>query len=73
VAQCHHRLCGQTFGGVTGFDRHIKLLKESPWIQCLNPTDFGMVLTDSVWRMPSVFAPRADDAKSSNRATPTVN
>jgi hypothetical protein len=53
VARCHHRLCGRDFGGVTGFDRHIRLLDGPPWVECVDPATIGMVLTGGVWVRPS--------------------
>lgn len=49
VARCYHRPCGLTFGGVTAFDRHIRLLKETPWVECLPPASVGLIQRGSVW------------------------
>ena len=50
MAECLHRKCGQRFGGVGGFDRHLLILDGAPWIDCRDPAAFGMVQTaDGVW------------------------
>jgi hypothetical protein len=70
MARCYHRKCGQTFGGVTGFDYHVRLLGESPWLICLNPESVGLVLSNGAWSRPSAFAGHEEQAKSSQSATP---
>jgi hypothetical protein len=50
MARCHHRQCGRDFGGVTGFDRHIRLLDGPPWVECVDPASVGLILrADGVW------------------------
>lgn len=51
-AQAHCPTCHRTFGGVTGFDAH---RKDG---DCVDPTDFGMVERDGVWRTPMTDAAR---------------
>ena len=64
MARCYHRQCGRWFGGRTAFDRHIKLLKQEPWLKCLDPADIGMVWSESGWGMPAPPPSRAAGAKS---------
>jgi hypothetical protein len=42
------------FGGVTGFDRHLRLLPEWPWLDCAEPTSVGLMArpSDGVWVQP---------------------
>lgn len=49
MARCYHRACGRTFGGVGGFDRHIRLLSEPPWVVCLDPKAVGLNEVDGIW------------------------
>ena len=49
MAACFHNLCGRTFGGLFGFDRHIRLLDAYPWLECRDPAAVGMVPVDGVW------------------------
>jgi hypothetical protein len=42
-------VCGQTFGGVGGFDTHLRLLDGHPWTECVDPASVGMTLKDGVW------------------------
>ena len=49
MARCYHRQCGRTFGGVTAFERHLRLLKGHPWTECLSPVEVGLVDRDGVW------------------------
>ena len=45
-----HRQCGRTFGGVAGFDRHIRLLDRAPWVECRDPAECGLIQRpDAVW------------------------
>ena len=65
VARCYHRPCGRTFGGVTGFDWHIRLLDGPPWVECLNPASVGLQEVDGVWvRRPPALGD-AETVKSS--------
>jgi hypothetical protein len=59
VARCYHRVCGRTFGGVTGFDFHLRLLQVPPWVECVNPADVGLTEVDGVWvrAVPPVGTP----------------
>jgi len=52
VARCTHRTCGRTFGGLTGFDRHLRWLDIAPWLECLDPTEVGLSEADGVWVRP---------------------
>ena len=50
MAEVVHRLCGQRFGGATGFDWHLRYIDRHPWIECRNPADIGLIQrADGVW------------------------
>ena len=51
MARCYHRQCGRTFGGVTAFDRHLRLLKDHPWTECVPPLEVGLVDRDGVFSL----------------------
>ena len=51
MARCYHRQCGRTFGGVTAFDRHLRLLKDHPWTVCLDPSDVGLIDNGGVFSL----------------------
>jgi hypothetical protein len=53
VAACLHRACGRTFGGITGFDYHLRWLDSPPWVECLNPADLGLSEVNGVWVRPA--------------------
>ena len=42
MARCYHRLCDRHFGGQTAFDRHLRLLRQPPWVVCLDPAEIGL-------------------------------
>jgi hypothetical protein len=73
MARCVHRVCGREFGGVTAFDRHLKLLKAAPWIECRDPASVGMVFNGSAWSQVTAFSQSESSAKSAQSATPTAN
>lgn len=54
--QAHCTVCGRTFGGVTGFDKHRFKTGagrfRGPMAICLDPGSFGYVERDGVWREP---------------------
>ena len=50
MAACLCRTCGERFGGVTGFDRHLRLLDRPPWTACMPPANQGLKLVAGVWR-----------------------
>jgi hypothetical protein len=43
MAACFHRVCGETFTGLTAFDRHLRWLKGPPWVTCRAPLSVGLV------------------------------
>jgi hypothetical protein len=47
MAACFHRVCGETFTGLTAFDRHLRWLKEPPWVTCRAPLSVGLVWSDN--------------------------
>jgi hypothetical protein len=50
MASCYHRKCDRTFGGLTGFDRHLQWLDGPPWIMCKDPSTVGLTLSaDGTW------------------------
>ena len=53
MARCYHNACGRNFGGVTAFDRHLRLTSVDPWTECLPPEGVGLVERDGVWGMPT--------------------
>ena len=54
MAACYHRECGRTFGGLSGFDRHLVWSDTPPFVSCTDPSRRGMVLTpDGMWVRPA--------------------
>ena len=68
MARCYHRQCGRTFGGLTAFDRHLRLLKDHPWTECAEPVGVGLFEREGVWR---VAAP--DDGFRRLEANPSTS
>jgi len=53
--QAHCSVCHRTFGGISGFDRHRKSKNQADPDSdryCLDPTTFGYVEREQVWREP---------------------
>lgn len=50
MAACLCRNCGERFGGVAGFDRHLRMLDRAPWTACMPPADLGLKQSEGVWR-----------------------
>jgi hypothetical protein len=67
VARCYHRVCGRTFGGVTAFDRHLRLLREPPWTVCIEPSKAGLRDAQGVWSLTT-----PDDGFRRLQATPST-
>jgi hypothetical protein len=44
---CVHRPCGQTFSGLTAFDRHLRWLRVPPWVSCREPVEAGLVWSEA--------------------------
>lgn len=55
-SQAHCSVCHRTFGGVSGFDMH----RRNGW--CIDPTKFGIVERDGLWRTPEGHDRRELDA-----------
>lgn len=53
MAECMHRRCGRRFGGVAGFDRHLRTLDAPPWVECVEPASVGLRESGGVWRQPT--------------------
>ena len=51
MARCHHRACGRDFSGLTAFDRHLRLLKVPPWVECVDPESAGLIDKAGIWTL----------------------
>ena len=50
MARSYHRACGRTFGSVSAFDRHLRLLRVPPWVECVDPEAVGLTVKAAIWR-----------------------
>jgi hypothetical protein len=55
MARCLHRVCGRRFTGVAAFDRHLRWVRHSPWVECADPVEVGLVESPNGWTPNSAF------------------
>jgi len=47
MAKSVHRACGQSFSGLTAFDRHLRWHRRPPWVDCVAPESAGLVWSEA--------------------------
>ncbi len=73
MARSYHRQCGRTFGGMTGFDWHLKWLDSAPWVECVDPATVGLTEVDGVWVRKAPDASVRERGERRLEATPVTS